>query len=912
MPEIAELRRLKAYNVSTWRKWGPYLSARQWGTVREDFSDSGEAWEYFPHDQARSRAYRMGEDGIAGISDEDQQLCFAPAFWNGKDPILKERLFGLNNHEGNHGEDVKEYYFYLDNTPTHSYMKCLYKYPQDAFPYNDLVSTNRSRTRTEPEYELLDTGVFDDDRYFDIFIEYAKASVEDILIKITVHNRGREPAFIHVLPTFWFRNTWSWSDNVPRPLLSVVSGAGIRAIAASHLNLGDYYLYCENEPALLFTENETNNERILAMPNRTRYVKDAFDRYLIHSAREAVNPECSGTKVCAHYELSLDAGHAQTVRLRITNVAPDGLPRAAAPGNGQPFGCSFDDMVSLRLQEADDFYASITPPSVGKEEARIIRQSLAGMLWNKQYYYFDVHEWVKAHHSDPLLVWKREATYKEWLHMLNGDIISVSDKWEYPWYTSWDLAFNSIALSLVDQEFAKQQLELLLQALYLHPSGQMPASELNFGEITPPVHAWAAMFLYNREKVLSGDSDLAFLKRVFRKLMTNFNWWANQKDRFDKNVFEGGFLGLDNISLFDRRRPLPTGGHIEEADGTAWMALFCQGMLEIAVELAANDPSYQEAELKVLDYMMWIGSVVNRIGDDGLWDEVDGFYYDLLRFPDGTSMRLKVRSIVGLLPLCATTIVEKYQREQSPMFANQFAKSLKQFPTLRETMHPTGPDHLGVADRGILALVNPTRLKRILEKLFDENEFLSLYGIRSVSRYHAEHPYVFKVHGDEYGVHYLPGESDSSMFGGNTNWRGPIWFPINILIIRALLNFYLYYGDNLRVEFPTGSHNLMNLFDISKNIAQRLSGIFLPDEDGRRPVYGRYQKFQSDAHWRDYLNFFEYFNADTGAGLGASHQTGWTGLVAVLIKLFGGTDSKTLLETGKLGLIQPPYLSKVC
>ena len=905
MAEIAEIRRLKAYNVATWRKWGPYLSERQWGTVREDFSESGDAWEYFTHDQARSRAYRMGEDGIAGISDEDQQLCFALAFWNGKDPIIKERMFGLNNLEGNHGQDVKEYYFYLDNTPTHSYMKYLYKYPQSAFPYNDLVTSNRNRTRKDSEYELLDTGVFDDDRYFDIFIEYAKATVEDILIKITVHNRGREAAPIHVLPTFWFRNTWSWSGDVRKPYLSAATTPSIRAMAASHLNLGDYYLYCENDPELLFTENETNNERIFGIPNRSPYVKDAFERYLIHGSQDAVNPERSGTKACAHYSLTVEGGDVQIVRLRMMNVAPDGLPRAAAAANGHPFGCSFDDMMSLRLRECDDFYASITPRTVGDEEARIMRQSLAGMLWSKQYYYFDVHEWVKAHHSDPQLAWKRETSYTGWLHMLNGDIISLPDKWEYPWYKACDLAFHTIALSLVDNDFAKQQLELLLQALYLHPNGQIPASELNFSEVMAPVHAWAAMFLYNSEKAFSGESDIPFLKRVFRKLMSNFNWWINQEDRLGKNVFEGGFLGLDNISLFDRMQPLPTGGYIEEADGTTWIALFGQGMLEMAVELAAKDPSYQEAALQVVDSMIGIASVVNRIGDDGLWDEVDGFYYDLLRFPDGTSMRLKVRSIVGLLPLCATTIVEKYQREQSPMLVREFVERVRQFPTLRETMHPTGPEHLGVADRGILAIVNPNRLKRILEKLFDEEEFLGAYGIRSVSRYHAANPYVFKVHGDEYGVRYLPGESDSGVFGGNTNWRGPIWLPINILIIRALLNFYLYYGDTFRVEFPTGSHNLMNLFDISKNIAHRLTAILLPDKDGKRPVYGDYKKFHNDRHWRDHLNFYEYFNADNGAGLGASHHTGWTGLIAALIQLFGATDSKRLLEEGKPGLVQP-------
>jgi hypothetical protein len=908
MPEISEIRRLKAYNAAMWKKWGPYLSERQWGTVREDFSESGEAWDSFPHDQARSRAYRMGEDGIAGISDEDQQICFALAFWNGKDPIIKERMFGLDNREGNHGEDVKEYYFYVENTPTHSYMQYLYKYPQDPFPYDDLVYTNRTRTRAESEYELLDTGVFDGDRYFDIVIEYAKASAEDILIKITVHNRGREPAVLHVLPTLWFRNVWSWSANVPKPSLSAAPGDAACAIVASHWNLGDYYLCCEGDPQLLFTENETNNERIFGVPNQSAYVKDAFDRYLIHDSREAVNPDRSGTKACAHYELAVGGGEAQVIRLRLTNAGPGGLTRAAVGVNGHPFGCAFDEMVKMRFRECDEFYAYITPQSISEREASIMRQGLAGMLWNKQYYYFDVHEWVKAHRADSNLAWKREASYKEWLHMLNGDIVAVPDKWEYPWYRAWELAFQSLALSVVDHEFAKEQLELLLQALYLHPNGQIPSSEMNFDEVTPPVHAWAAMYLYNREKALSGENDVAFLRRVFRKLMANFTWWANQRDRFDKTVFDGGFLGLDNISIFNRSQPLPTGGYVEEADGTAWMAVLCQGMLEMAVELSANDQSYQEPAAEIFDRLIGVASALNRVGDDGLWDEADGFYYDLLRFPDGTSTRLKVRSIVGLLPLCATTVVEKYQREQCPILMERIARQFSQFPALKDAIHPTSLDHPGVADRGILSLVNPVRLKRILEKLLDEDEFLSPYGIRSVSRYHQKNPYVFKVHGDEYRVQYLAGESDSAMFGANVNWRGPIWLPINVLIIRALLNFYLYYGDAFKVDFPTGSHRPMNLFEISKNIAHRIVGIFLPDRDGRLPVYGRHEKFQNDPHWRGYINFFEYFDADSGAGLGASHQTGWTGLVAALIHLFGSTDSQTILSTGKLGIHKADYV----
>jgi hypothetical protein len=893
--EHERLQEARERNVP-WRKWGPYVSERQWGTVREDYSDNGDAWSYFSHDQARSRAYRWGEDGLAGICDDHQILCFALALWNGQDPILKERLFGLTNGEGNHGEDVKEYYFYLDNTPTHSYMKYLYKYPQAAYPYTDLAATNRQRSRHELEYELLDTGVFNGDRYFDVVVEYAKAAPEDVLIRISLHNRGPETALLHVLPTLWFRNTWSWPDGGAKPVLQAVEGAGHRVIHAHHTDplfqesLDDYDLYCEGQVPLLFTENETNHARLYGTANQSPYVKDGIHNAVVHGQQEAVNPAQRGTKAAPHYQVRLEAGATQVIRLRLTRTAPGRL--------ADPFG-EFDTVLHTRQAEADAFYQALTPPSVSTDAANVMRQALAGMLWTKQYYYFDADTWLEQHRAHPLHPPSRAFRNRDWFHMINDDIISMPDKWEYPWYAAWDLAFHTIPLSIVDPNFAKQQLDLMLTGHYLHPNGQIPAYEWNFSDVNPPVHAWATLFLTRTEEALHGEVDLEFLKSALHKLLLNFTWWVNRKDRFGKNVFEGGFLGLDNIGVFDRSASLPTGGHLEQADGTAWMALFCQNMAELAIELAAHDPTYEILAEKFMDHFLWIAAGMNGPGEEGMWDEDDGFYYDTLVLPDGGATRLKVRSLVGLLPLCATTVVEPWQRERVPRMLSFFQERLRQMPQLLRFIHPTGPGHYGVGERGIWALLTPERLRQVLSKMLDEGEFLSPYGIRSLSKFHERHPYVFHVGGQEYRVDYLPAESDSGMFGGNSNWRGPIWFPVNALIIRALLQFYLYYGDDFRVECPTGSGKMLTLFEVAREITERLTRIFLPDERGRRPVYGGAETFQSDPHWRDHLLFYEYFHGDNGAGLGASHQTGWTGLVAMGIQLFGLLDAEHFLEVGK-------------
>lgn len=900
MSNQAESKRLEeTRNNIPWKKWGPYLSERQWGTVREDYSLDQQAWNYFSHDQARSRAYRWGEDGLAGFSDEKQRLCFALALWNGKDPILKERLFGLTNSEGNHGEDVKEYYFYLDSTPTHSYMKYLYKYPQRAFPYDDLVASNRRRNREQLEYELLDTGFFSDDRYFDVFVEYAKETPEDILIRITVCNRGPEPASLHVLPTLWFRNTWSGSSD-PAPTIKEIQGVNsATTVEASHSLVGERFLYCEGNVPLLFTENETNNERLFGSSNRTPYVKDGINNYLVNGKKDAVNPQNTGTKVSADYNITVEAGKTSVIRCRLTNVAPKDLKKTYSTAKGSPFNSHFDEVFKTRISEADEFYSSITPDKTTPEKAAVMRQALAGMLWSKQYYSFDGDTWLKEHDAGPLKTGSRNVRNKEWFHMFNDDVISMPDKWEYPWYAAWDLAFHAMALATVDIDFAKQQLDLVLGSLYLHPNGQMPAYEWNFSDVNPPVHAWAALFIYNSEKQARGEGDREFLKRTFNKLLLNFTWWLNRKDRFGRNLFEGGFLGLDNIGVFDRSATLPTGGYLEQADGTAWMALFSQNMAEMAVELATQDSSFEELALKFCEHFLWITSAANHVGGDGLWDEEDGFYYDILRLPDGTSQHMKVRSMVGLLPICATTVVEKSQRESIPNAFRNLQERLERMPELLNTMHPSGPKHLGVNERGIIALVNPERLRRILARMLDENEFLSPYGIRALSRYHADHPYIVHVSGQDFRVDYLPAESNTGMFGGNSNWRGPIWFPVNGLIIRALLQFYLYYGDNFKVECPTGSGKMMNLYEVSHEISNRLASIFMRDERGRRPVYGGTEKFQNDPYWRDYLLFYEYFHGDNGAGLGASHQTGWTGIVAKLIQMFDQTDAEAALKGGK-------------
>jgi hypothetical protein len=893
-----QVRLQEAHEGVPWRKWGPYLSERQWGTVREDYSEYGTAWDYFPHEQARSRAYHWGEDGLAGVSDEKQLLCFSVALWNGKDPILKERLFGLTNSESNHGEDVKEYYFYLDNTPTHSYMKYLYKYPQAAFPYYDLVNTSRQRSRHDLEYELLDTGVFNDDRYFDVFVEYAKVAPDDILVQISVANRSPQEAELRVLPTLWFRNTWAWWDDPPKPSLKQLSlKDGFRAVQASHTQLGERYLYCEGDVPLLFTENETNNQRLFGTANTNRYVKDGINNYVVGGKQEEVNPEHTGTKVSADYQIKVPAGQTAAVRLRFCDLAPDAV--------GDPFK-TFTRVMQARRQEADDFYADITPPRVTEDEARVMRQALAGMLWSKQYFGFDLKRWLDEHGADPLRFGGKQVRNSEWSHMLNAHVISMPDKWEYPWYAAWDLAFHAIALSAVDVDFAKQQLDIMLQEFYLHPTGQIPAYEWNFSDVNPPVHAWSTIFLYRTEQALKGEGDLEFLKRSFAKLMLNFGWWVNRKDRFGKNLFEGGFLGLDNISVFDRSAPLPTGGHLEQADGTAWVSLFCQNMLEIAVELASSDVFFQDLAAKFAEHFLLIARSMNNAGGDGMWDEEDGFYYDVLRLPDGRASRLKVRSMVGLLPLCATTVIEPWQRERVPKVTEVLRERIAHMPDLRDSIHPTGPGNLGYGGRGIAALVNPQRLRRILSRMLDENEFLGPYGIRALSRYHAEHPYVVNVGGQEFRVDYLPAESDTGLFGGNSNWRGPVWMPVNALIIRALMSFYLYYGDNFKIECPTGSGHQMNLFEVSREIANRLTRIFLRDKNGRRPVYGGAEKFQTDPNWKDYILFYEYFHGDNGAGIGASHQTGWTGLVAKLIQIYGRLDAKQILAGGKAGAFARP------
>lgn len=905
MAETAEATRLEEARLQgvRWRKWGPYLSERQWGTVREDYSQDGNAWDYFSHDQARSRAYRWGEDGLAGISDDQQFLCFALALWNGQDPILKERLFGLTNSEGNHGEDVKEYYFYLDSTPTHSYMKYLYKYPQRAFPYDDLVETNRKRTRNDPEYELIDTGIFEDDRYFDVFVEYAKERPENILIRITVFNRGPERATLDVLPTVWFRNVWSGRQGVHRPVLQKVpTGANHRVISAAHPELGDRFLYCDGAAELLFTENETNNQRLFQTPNPTPYVKDGINDYVVDRREGAVNPQNIGTKAAAAYRLTFAPGQFQTIRLRLSNVAPK-LPPVEKDSELAPFGTSFDAFIETREREADTFYQTVIPSSLAADEANVMRRALAGMLWSKQFYFYDVNRWLEEHDADPFKAKRRAALRNEhWHHMYNADIISMPDKWEYPWYAAWDLAFHVLALSLVDEAFGKQQLDLMLRDHYLHPNGQLPAYEWNFGDVNPPVQAWSTIFTYRLEKARHGKGDLEWLERSFQKLLVNFTWWVNRQDRLGKNAFEGGFLGLDNIGVFDRSAPLPTGGYLEQADGTAWMALYCQNMLEIAAQLALEKPAYGEMCLKFVEHFLWIGTALVHGGDNvGMWDEQDGFFYDVLRLPDGGAQRLKVRSMVGLLPLCAVTMFDGELINRYPQLADEFRRFLRARPELKAFIHD--PTKTGVVGRRLASILNESKLRKVLSTMLDENEFLSPYGIRALSRYHAEHPYIFHAGDQEYQVSYLPAESDSGMFGGNSNWRGPIWMPVNAMIIRALMQYYMYYGNGFIVECPTGSGRKMTLYQVAEELGRRLASIFLLDKDGRRPVYGGTKKFQEDPHWRDCILFYEYFHGDNGAGLGAGHQTGWSGLIAGVMHLFATMTAEQALELGKVAAI---------
>ncbi len=865
--------------IAHWRRWGPYLSERQWGTVREDYSAFGEAWESFPHEHARSRAYRWGEDGIAGISDNHQRLCFAVALWNGEDPILKERLFGLTGNEGNHGEDVKEYYFYLDSTPTHSYMKALYKYPQRAYPYAELVHVNRSRGRGRQEYELLDTGVFDEDRYFDVLVEYAKDSPDDLLIQISIVNRGPEEKTLHLLPTLWFRNTWSWNHDNQKPALGEVgTDTRVSVIEASHSTLGKRWLYCERPKELLFTENETNSERLFGVSNTSPYVKDGINDHVLHGRKDAVNPDRTGTKTSAHYPLACAPGNIYTVRLRLTDT----------PGIKEPFGRQFEAIRQTRQQEADDFYRRVTPFPLSDELRTIQRQAFAGLLWNKQYYHYVVEDWLKGDAGGPPPPKARQhGRNHEWIHLHSDDILSMPDKWEYPWFAAWDLAFHVIPLALIDPEFAKNQLVLLTREWYMHPNGQLPAYEWAFGDANPPVHAWAAWRIYKIEKKMYGRADRLFLERVFQKLLLNFTWWVNRKDAEGRNIFQGGFLGLDNISVFDRSVTLPTGGHIEQSDGTSWMAFYCLNMLAIALELARVDPPYEDIASKFFEHFLYISSAMNHVGgsETGLWDEADGFYYDVLHLPDDRVVPLKVRSMVGLIPLLAIETLEPEMVESLPGFKRRLEwfihhrRDLAQNVACMETP--------GVGARRLLSIVNRSKLQSILQRMLDQSEFLGPYGIRSISRYHAEHPYTVEADGRAYRLEYEPAESGSGLFGGNSNWRGPVWYPVNFLLLEALQKFHYYLGDDFTVECPTGSGRMMNLWEVSTELSHRLMRTFQRDETGRRPVFGGTETFQTDPHWRGFLLFYEYFHGDNGAGIGAGHQAGWTGLVAKLIQQCG-------------------------
>ena len=884
----AEDRRLHETKTGKvqWKQWGPYLAERAWGTVREDYSSNGNAWDYFPHDHARSRVYRWNEDGLAGISDDQQNLCFALALWNGQDSILKERLFGLSGSEGNHGEDVKEYYFYLDATPTHSYMKMLYKYPQSAFPYADLVETNRRRGKDAPEYELIDTGIFAENRYFDVFVEYAKAGPEDLLIRITAFNRGPDPADLEILPTLWFRNTWSWGwehDKIPLPTLKDVSPkdqSHTQWIEADHATLGRYLLACDDVDALLFTENETNTERLFGSSNPTRYVKDAFHTYVLEGRDDTVNPAHIGTKASALYHREVMPGESISIRLRLMMADGRDLP-------DDPFA-SFEKIFAERQAEANEFYAAIQPASLTEDERRVQRQSFAGMLWSKQFYHFNVEEWLKGDPAQPAPPSERtKGRNCEWRHMHADDILSMPDKWEYPWFAAWDLAFHCIPLAVLDSEFAKEQLLLLGREWYQHPNGQVPAYEWTFSDVNPPVLAWATWRVYKIDQKQHDKGDQLFLERMFHKLLLNFTWWVNRKDAEGLNVFQGGFLGLDNIGVFDRSAPLPTGGRIEQSDGTSWMGMFCLNMLTIALELALQDPAYEDISLKFFEHFLYIADAMNNIAGEGipLWDEEDEFFYDVLHLESGDNLSLKLRSMVGLIPLFAVTTIEPALLEKVPEFKRRLEWFLEHRPDLSKLVSRW--EESGMGERHLLAILRGHRMKRVLSRMLDESEFLSPYGVRALSRIYAENPYVLNLDGAQYSVGYLPADSNSGLFGGNSNWRGPIWFPVNYLIIEALQQFHHYYSDDFKVECPTGSGQFLTLEQIADELSNRLIRIFLRDENGHRAVFGGQDTFQNDPHWHDYIPFYEYFHGDNGAGVGASHQTGWTGLVTKLIQQQG-------------------------
>ncbi|MBD0277285.1 MAG: glucosidase [Flavisolibacter sp.] len=859
----------KRLQQNGWKTWGPYLTDRQWGTVREDYSPYGNAWEYTSHDAARSKAYRWGEEGIAGISDEQQLLCFAVALWNGKDPIIKERYFGLTGNEGNHGEDVKELYYYLDSTPTHSYMKMLYKYPQSAFPYEWLVNENRRRSKTEPEFELIDTGLFDEDKYFDVFVEYAKADANDILIKITVHNRGNEDAMVHLLPTLWFRNTWAWGYDDYKPKLM---SSNYGDVLVHHKSLEPFTLHLEQKTKLLFCDNETNLQRLYDVPNQSLYVKDGINDYLVYGAEKAVNKNSEGTKVAANYVLNIKAGRAEVIRLRLE-----------AKRNSSPF-VDFDQLFAIRMEEADEFYSALQKEIKSDDEKLVQRQAFAGMLWSKQFFYYDVDQWLKGDPAKPAPpVERKGGRNREWAHLNNADIVSMPDKWEYPWYAAWDLAFHCIPLALVDADFAKHQLLLLTKEWYMHPNGQLPAYEWAFSDVNPPVHAWATWRVYKVDEKNNGKGDLQFLESVFHKLLLNFTWWVNRKDAQGNNIFQGGFLGLDNIGVFDRSAPLPTGGYIEQADGTSWMAMYSLNLMRISLELALHNPVYQDMATKFFEHFLYIAGAMENMGmeNEGLWDEEDQFFYDVLKTPQGRE-KLKVRSMVGLIPLFAVEILDHDLLERLPEFAGRLRWFLDYRTDLASLVSRWQEKNEG--EKHLLSLLRGHRMKKILQRMLDENEFLSPYGVRALSKHHDQHPYEVWVNGNKFSVEYTPGESTTGLFGGNSNWRGPIWMPVNYLIVESLQRFHYYYGDDFRVECPTGSGNFISLNDIADELSRRLSHLFLRDENGRRPVFGHYEKLQHDPNFNNYVLFYEYFHGDTGRGVGASHQTGWTGLVAKLLQ----------------------------
>jgi hypothetical protein len=899
---LEENRSRKKY----WKRWGPYLSERQWGTVREDYSANGTAWDYFPFDHAHIRTYRWGEDGIGGICDRHQIACFTLAMWNGKDPILKERLFGLSGTQGNHGEDVKEYYFYLDSTPTHSYMRMLYKYPQAEFPYQQILQVNSQRGRSDPEYELLDTGVFAEKKYFDIFIEYAKAGVEDILIRITAFNRGPEAAPLHLLPSLLFRNTWSWGEDPRRPEIRRSPDLNVgKCIETEHWASGKRWMICSGSPEMLFTENETNFKKVFNSENPTPYVKDAFHEYVIHSNKAAVNPDNLGTKFAAHYNFVVEPGQSAVIKLRYSDREPlsdldynsSMVGTITGPGHADrpqdipasnDFGAGFDGVFDRRKKDADEFYAARIPPNLSADAANVMRQAYAGLLWCKQFYHYDVRRWLDGDPAEPPPPKERlHGRNKEWTHLYNEDILSMPDNWEYPWYAAWDLAFHTLPLSMVDTDFAKDQLILLLREWYMHPNGQLPAYEWAFGDVNPPVHAWAAWRVYKIDRRLRGVGDRAFLERVFHKLLLNFTWWVNRKDPDGHNIFQGGFLGLDNIGVFDRSAPLPTGGHLEQSDGTSWMGMYCLNMLAIALELARDDIAYEDVASKFFEHFVNIAHAMNDIGLESrsLWDPVDGFYYDLLHLPDGEEYFLRIRSMVGLIPLFAVETLEPEIVDRLPGFKRRMQWFLDN--------HGDAPAHISMTERSargtryLLSLVNRDQLRRVLGHMLDESEFLSPHGIRALSRYHLEHPYEFKMDGFSSRVDYEPAESNTGVFGGNSNWRGPIWFPVNYLLIESLQKFHHYYGEDFKVEYPTNSKNSIDLWQVAASLSRRLTRLFLRDKNGKRPFAGGEDIFNVDPYWKDLILFYEYFHGDNGAGLGASHQTGWTGLVAKLLEQSG-------------------------